>query len=193
MRIQNFPIFNISQELDLNESYSAIKRKDTTAIRECIRQVASEKKVFNTLLHSFQPLTYFAIGYIKDSQTGQYDPGSDFFRAVYLNDSVFSPVQNSIYRSSPVHGIVFGGFYLTMPILLVESEPLDVFNQKGDTVEEALAKHNAQEDSRFIFVELFKIICESKEQVSIDGSTVFPITEHHADLIAAADRAQSPA
>ncbi len=187
MRIQNYAIRNIAPEIDLNKAYSCVSTKDPKAIREFLREVAQKQRVFNTIIHSFQTLKYFALGYIKDSKAGKDDLGSDFFRTVCLDDAAFSPGPASLYRSSPIYQIFYGGTYLSMPILLRESEPLDQFKQKGNTIEEALALHNAQEESRFMFVELFKIIKESEETVSIDGVDILPITEHHADIMALPD------
>lgn len=182
MRVENYPIYNISQEIDVSLSYSAVKRKDYESILECIGTVASEQRVFNTLLNSFQKLNHFAIGYIKDSQVGQDNLGSDYFRFVFLNESTVDQKAEQTTWSSSVFSIVFKCSYLGMPVLLVESQPLDVIEEKASNLEQALKQHNLREDSRFIFVEFIRIVKKSHQVFSIVGEDIEPITEHHADL-----------
>lgn len=182
MRVENYPIFNISQEIDVSQSYSAVKRKDYESILECIGAVASEQKVFNTLLHSFQSLSHFAIGYIKDSHVGRDNLGSDYFRFVFLNESAVQDKAEQTTWSCPVFGIVFKCSYLSMPVLMVESEPLDLLEEKADNLEQALKQHNLREDSRFIFIEFIRIVKKSDCVFSINGVDIEPFTEHHEDL-----------
>lgn len=182
MRIENYPIFNISQEIDVSQSYSAVKRKDYESILECIGTLASEQKVFNTLLHSFQNLSHFAIGYIKDSHVGKDNLGRDYFRFVFLNESAVQDKAEQTTWSCPVFGVVFKCTYLSMPVLMVESEQLDLLEEKANNLEQALKQHNLRDDSRFIFVKFIRIVKKSDHVYSIAAEDIEPFSEHHADL-----------